>query len=139
VWAVLADFPNIADWNGGVKKSYSTGDATSGVGAQRHCDLAPTGALEETIREWTPEERVVISIDSTKKAPVKSGLGTFTLEGDGDSTTVSLVYDFQPRFGPIGTLIGPLLDKQFNKSFTGFPSDLEAAAQKGAAPTASTD
>ena len=38
VWAVLADFPNIAAWNSGVNQSYSTSDATAGVGAKRHCD-----------------------------------------------------------------------------------------------------
>ena len=32
VWAVLADSPNIADWNDGIKKSYAIGDATEGVG-----------------------------------------------------------------------------------------------------------
>lgn len=32
VWAVLADYPNIADWNDGLKKSYAIGDATEGVG-----------------------------------------------------------------------------------------------------------
>ena len=39
VWNVLADFPNISDWNGGVTASHATGDATGGVGATRHCDL----------------------------------------------------------------------------------------------------
>ncbi len=66
VWAVLADFPNITSWNGGVKKSFSTSDATNGVGAQRHCDLAPMGALEETVQVWEPEARMEISIDSAE-------------------------------------------------------------------------
>ena len=51
LWAVLADFPNIADWNSGVKRSFATSDATNGAGATRHCDLAPMGALEETVVE----------------------------------------------------------------------------------------
>ncbi len=57
VWAVLADFPNIADWNRGVNRSYATSDATTGVGAKRHCDLAPVGALEETVTGWDEERR----------------------------------------------------------------------------------
>ena len=28
VWAVLADYPNIADWNVAVTNSYAIGDAT---------------------------------------------------------------------------------------------------------------
>ena len=45
VWAVLADYPNIVDWNDGVKNSYAIGDATEGVGAQRQCDLVPNGTM----------------------------------------------------------------------------------------------
>ena len=41
VWNVLADFPNISVWNGGIKKSFSTSEAMGGVGATRHCDLSP--------------------------------------------------------------------------------------------------
>ena len=46
VWGVLADFPNIADWNSGVKVSRATSSATGGIGATRHCDLAPAGGLD---------------------------------------------------------------------------------------------
>lgn len=73
VWDVLADFPNIADWNGGVKKSYATGEQTEGIGATRHCDLAPVGTLEETVREWQPGKKMVISIDSATKLPISHG------------------------------------------------------------------
>ncbi len=53
VWAVLADYPNIADWNDGVKNSYAIGDATEGVGAQRQTELAPDGKMRmrETVTE----------------------------------------------------------------------------------------
>ena len=129
VWAVLADFPNVADWNTGVKKSYSTSEASSGVGAQRHCDIAPAGQLSETIRQWEPENMMAISIDTAKKMPITYALGTFTLTDDGDSTSVRLDFEYRPRFGPIGKLISPLLDKQFAKSFDGYMTDLQAAVQ----------
>ena len=76
VWAVLADFPNIASWNGGVKNSFSTSDATDGVGAKQHCNLAPMGALEETVQGWEPEARMEISIDSAEGLPIRAGLAT---------------------------------------------------------------
>jgi uncharacterized protein YndB with AHSA1/START domain len=128
VWAVLADFPNIADWNSGVKVSRSTSDAGEGVGATRHCDLAPVGALEETITEWSPEDKLVISIDSAAKLPIKSGLVTFDLDADGDTTRTTLTYEYEPKFGPIGSLSGPVIDRQLRKGFAGFLADLEAAA-----------
>ncbi|MDH3681316.1 MAG: SRPBCC family protein [Acidimicrobiia bacterium] len=128
VWGVLADFPNIADWNGGVKKSFATSEATEGVGATRHCDLAPLGGLEETIKEWEPEERLVVSIDSAAKLPIKSGLATFTLDESDAATSARVEYSYETRFGPVGAALGPLLDKQLSKGFSGFLDDLETAA-----------
>ncbi|MGH1488299.1 MAG: hypothetical protein ACRBK7_02715, partial [Acidimicrobiales bacterium] len=40
VWAVLADYPNIVDWNDGIVNSYAIGDQTEGVGAQRQTEIA---------------------------------------------------------------------------------------------------
>jgi len=128
VWAVLADFPNISTWNDGVKNSVSTSSATEGVGAQRHCDLAPLGGLEETVREWEEGTKMAISIDSASKLPLKEGLATFTMSDDGDNTQFDLSYDYQPKFGPVGSLFGPVFDKQFKKGFNGFLDNLETAA-----------
>ena len=93
VWAVLADFPNISTWNGGVKASHDTGDGVVGLGAQRHCDLAPVGGLEETITGWQPNEQLVVHIDSAAKLPISSGEATFSL-GPG---TTAIHYADQPR------------------------------------------
>ena len=122
VWSVLADFPNIADWNGGVKTSYSTSDATAGVGATRHCDLAPLGALEETIAGWDEGERLVVQIDSAKKLPIRSGTATFTLNDD----TTTIDYEYEPTM--LGRLSARVLDHQLSKGFEGFLSDLDTAA-----------
>jgi carbon monoxide dehydrogenase subunit G len=130
VWAVLADFPNIAAWNTGVAKSFATSDSTSGVGAQRHCDLAPFGELEETVKEWDDTRRMVISIDSAKKLPIARGQATFDLGPAGDGTEISVTYAYEPKFGVLGQIMGSLaLDRQLTKGFKGFLKDLDAAAQ----------
>ena len=131
VWAVLADFPNIASWNSGVKKSFSTSDTTQGVGAQRHCDLAPAGALEETIQVWEPDSRLEISIDSASGLPIRHGLAKFALEASGSGTRVTVAYSYEPKFGPLGQLMGRLvMDGQLTKGFTGFLKDLDYAAHE---------
>ena len=130
VWAVLADFPNIASWNTGVKKSFSTSDATEGVGAKRHCDLAPMGALEETVKTWEPESRMEISIDSAEGLPIRHGLAQFVLQPTGSGTDVSVAYSYEPKFGALGQLMGRLMiDGQLTKGFAGFLKDLDRAAQ----------
>jgi len=130
IWDVLADFPNIADWNGGVRKSRATSDLTEGVGATRHCDLKPAGTLEETIAEWEPEKKMVVNIDSATKLPIRRGVATFELAGtDNQRTEVRVGYEYLPKWNLLGKIIGNSLDKQLAKGFTGFLEDLETAAK----------
>ncbi len=135
VWAVLADYPNIADWNDGVVNSHGIGEVTKGVGAQRRCDLAPNGSMRmrETVSEWVPEERMVIEIDEIEKMPVKRARMTFTLADGGESTPLTMSYEYEPKGGPLAFLLGPMMDKQMNKGFNGFVDSLEPAAQAQAA------
>ena len=130
VWAVLADYPNIADWNDGVMTSYAIGDATEGVGAQRQTELVPTGAMRmrETVAKWVPEEKMVIAIDKMEKMPVKQATMTFTLSGDNETTLLTMRYDYEPK-SAVWSLLGPVLDRQFGKGFSGFIDILEPVAQ----------
>lgn len=128
VWDVLADFANIADWNGGVKTSFATGPET-GVGAMRHCDFSPVGQVEETAREWEEPSKMVISIDSTKKLPFKKGEATFRLdEADGGGSQVEIDYQYEMGWGLVGKMMGSMMDKKLAKGFDGFLEDLEKAA-----------
>ncbi|MGI9644701.1 MAG: SRPBCC family protein [Ilumatobacteraceae bacterium] len=135
VWAVLADYPNIVDWNDGISKSYAIGDAIAGVGAQRQCELAPNGkmTMRETVAEWVPEEKMVIDIDQMEKMPVKSATMTFTLADGGDSTPFTMAYAYDPKGGFLASIFGPLMDRQMKKGFNGFVDSLEPAAQDQAA------
>jgi len=131
VWAVLADYPNIVEWNDGIKNSYAIGDATEGVGAQRQTEIVPNGKMRmrETVSEWVPEERMVIVVDKIEKQPIKQATMTLTLSGGGDTTPCTMRYDYEPKGGPLAFLFGPMLDKQMKKAFHGFMNNLETAAQ----------
>lgn len=126
VWDLLADFPNISRWNSGVKHSESTSDATSGVGAKRHCDLAPFGALEETIQEWDEGKLLAISIDEAKLLPIKHGLAKFAISPDGEGSRLDFDYEYDLKFGPLGKLMQPVLKGQLDKGFDGFLDDVGA-------------
>jgi len=135
VWSVLADYPNIVDWNDGVKSSYAIGDATEGVGAQRQTELVPNGAMRmrETVAEWVPEERIVIAIDKIEKQPIKQATMTFTLSDGGETTPFTMSYHYEPMGGPLAFIYGPMLDRQMKKGFNGFIDNLEPTAQARAA------
>jgi len=122
VWAVLADYPNIADWNDGVMTSYAIGDATEGVGAQR-----------QTVAKWVPEEKMVIAIDKVEKMLAKQATQAFTLSGRGETTQFEMSFDYEPKGGPLALIYGPMLDRQMRKGFNGFIDNLEATAQARAA------
>jgi uncharacterized protein YndB with AHSA1/START domain len=127
LWAVMADFPSISSWNNAVKNSYATSDATSGVGARRHNDLSPIGTAEETITGWEPEQEIVISLDSTTRAPVNSGVLTMTFDENDNGVSTRIHYVYNPK--PIlGKLAGPLLDRVLTKGLNGFLDDLDKAA-----------
>ena len=129
VWAVLADFGDIAAWNDGVKRSHLTGGIAQGVGARRHCDLAPIGGLEETVTEWLPNERMVVRIDEASKLPIKTGNVTFSLlHGGVGQTKVVVRYEFETKLGPVGRAMGPFLEGQLENGFRDFLTQLESAA-----------
>ena len=133
VWAVLADYPNVVDWNDGVKNSYAVGDATEGDGAQRHCDLDRGVSMRETVTEWVPEEKMVVAIDRIEKMPIKRAEMTFTLAADGDTTPFTMSYDYEPKGGPFAFIVAGMMSRPVSKGFNGFIDNLETAAQARAA------
>ena len=128
LWEVLADFPNIADWYGGLKTSVSTSESANGVGATRHCELAPMGAIDERILEWDEGEHVKISAFKYEKAPIKEAIADFRIVPNGDSTEITVDFDFTPKGGVAGKAVGPGLKVALSKSFAGMLEDWEAAA-----------
>ena len=135
VWAVLADYPNIVDWNEAVTNSYAIGDATEGVGAQRQVDLGSKGSIKmrETVTEWVPEERMVIAVDKIEKQPLKQATMTFALSDGGETTPFTMTYDYELKGGPLAYIYGPLLAPLFKKGFNAFIDNLEPTAQARAA------
>ena len=136
VWAVLADYPNIADWNEGVVTSRAIGEATEGVGAQRHCELAGDVEMRETVTEWISEQKLAVAIDQIKKMPVANAAMTFSLATQGDATQLTMSYDYEPKGGPFGFLVAAMMGRPMRKGFNGFIDNLEQAAQHRGTPSA---
>jgi uncharacterized protein YndB with AHSA1/START domain len=131
VWAVLADLPNHASWRNDVKVSRMLGEATSGVGARRHLDLAPVGGLDETVLDWEEGHKMVVAVDKATVVPVKSGEATLVVDREGDDESqVTWEFRYVPKGGPFGRVIGAVADRQLTKVFRGVLADLEDAARK---------
>lgn len=76
-----------------------------------------------------PEEEMVIAIDQIEKMPVKAATMTFTLADHGDTTGVTMSYDYDPKGGPLAFVVAAMLGRPMNKGFNGFVDSLERAAQ----------
>lgn len=132
VWAVLADLPNHASWRSDVKASRMLGEATSGVGARRHLDLAPVGGVDETVLGWEEGSKMVVAVDKATVLPVKSGEATLVVDRKGDDKSkVTWEFRYIPKGGPFGRVIGAVVDRQLTKVFRGVLADLEHAVRKG--------
>lgn len=128
LWDVIADFPNIADWNSGVKTSVATSTDTTGVGATRHCELSPAGALDERILEWEDGRRVKVAVDKASKAPIKHAIADFSITPECDHVRLDVRYQFEPKGGVAGKAAAPALKLALTKAFTGFLEEWDEAA-----------
>lgn len=131
VWAVFADFPNLADHWDGLKASRLIGDQTRGVGARRQVDLAPAGTMVEIVTAWEEGRTLTTTNQPSALVPFKQAEAKLTLEPDGDGTVITFDYRYVPRGGPIGRLTGPVIDRMLRKNFEGMMAAIEETALKG--------
>jgi hypothetical protein len=118
VWAVFADFSNLASHWSGLRATRAIGDQTSGVGARRRVDLKPIGTMDETVTAWEDGRRIDTRNEPSALVPFKRARSSLTLESDGDGTLVTFDYRYVPRGGPLGRLTGPLIDRMLTATFT---------------------
>ena len=129
VWAVCADFPNLAAHWDGLKASRPIGDQTRGVGARRQVDLKPLGALVETVTAWEQGRTLATTNQPSALVPFKQAKARLTLEPHGDRTAITFDYRYVPRGGPMGRLTGPVIDKILRRDFESMLAAIEEAAR----------
>src|SRR5680860_1273207 len=79
VWALYADFPNLANHWSGLRATRAIGDQTSGVGARRRVDLKPIGSMDETVTTWEEGRRIDTQNQPSVSVPFKQAESTLTL------------------------------------------------------------
>lgn len=118
VWAVLANIGAVQDYSPGVVKSYYTSEIREGVDASRHCDLLPTGTVEERIVDWRGGEQFSIKIYEGTEVPYL-GVSHFTLERNGIETIVTQVMDYKPIDDLPSNLVGRSMEGLVGKIVEG--------------------
>lgn len=97
VWPMLEDFGGVARWAPNVDHSCLTTEQSSGVGCERRVQVGRNALLEQIV-EWVAGERLAYSIKGLPPV-MRSVVNTWTFDGNGDSTTVTLTtqVDAGPR------------------------------------------
>lgn len=129
VWAVFAEFPDLADHWSGIKASRLIGDQRQGVGARREVDLAPVGSMVETVTEWEEGRTIATRNEPSALVPFKQAESVLVLEPVGDETAITFDYRYVPRGGPMGRLSAPVIDKMLRKTFEGMLDAVEKVAR----------
>ena len=130
LWALFADFPNLANhWNG-LRATRAVGDRTSGVGARRHVELKPMGSMEETVTVWEAGRRIDTVNEPSPSVPFAHAESSLTLEPADEGTMATFDYRYVPRGGPLGVLTGPVIDLMLRRSFTDMLTATDRAAAR---------
>ena len=128
LWALFADYPNLASHWDGLRSTRGVGDQTSGVGARRRVALKPIGSMDETVTVWEEGHRIDTENQPSASVPFKHAEATLVLESDTDGSFVSFHYRYLPRGGPLGRLTGPLIDRMLKANFADMLAAIDRAA-----------
>lgn len=128
VWALYADFPNLASHWTGLRATSAIGDQIGGVGARRRVSLKPAGRMDETVTAWEEGHRIDTQNQPSWSVPFRQARSSLTLEPDGEGTVTTFDYHYLPRGGPLGRITGPLIDRMLRATF----ADMLAASEKAA-------
>lgn len=128
VWAALADFGGVYKYSPGVADSHSLTVQNSGLGAERLCQLNPSGQVKERIIRWEEGRSYALEIFSGKGTPpFKKAIATLSVEPRGAQTAVQIHFDYAIKYGPLGALMDALM---FNRFLRGGLQGLLAGLKK---------
>lgn len=139
VWALLADYGNIARFNPNIERSMLLdGGPARGVGALRQCD-AGGGRIfvRERVTRWDEGRSYTVEIYEGSM-PVDDNTATLTVEPLGDGACeVRMEMRYTARYGALGALLNalvlrPMMRRAMRKLLVGI--EAEAARPALAAP-----
>lgn len=107
VWAALARLDGLHELDPGVAASRLLGDARSGIGAARRCELQGGGWFEDRVTRWVPEHELELTLfDCT--LPVARLRHAYVLTPEGGGTRVDQQQEYTLKHGPLGALLDRL-------------------------------
>ncbi len=128
VWAVLADFPSLAEWAPAITHSSSMSDATEGIGMVRRVAVGATILLER-VSEWEPEASLAYEVEGLPPV-VASVVNQWTLSPEGAGTAVTLTATVEPGPKPPMKVVAALAARKIGSTNKMLLDCLAAEAEK---------
>lgn len=128
VWPALADYMAIDVIAPEVVKVDVLSENSTGLGAKRRCHFPNGTSLVEEAIKWNEGRGYRAAMLEMGKIPFKTAQAEIRLTPTSDGKThVYWCIDYQPKFGPLGWLMGATLMKpQLRKVLNGNLTGLEA-------------
>jgi len=110
VWAVLADFGDLARWTRPVQHCWLVSDQTEGLGAVRRVQVARMAMIEEIVT-WDPERALGYTITGLPPI-VRHATNTWTLVPSAGGTRVTLTSEIDTGSRPPLSLVARAIAKR---------------------------
>ena len=132
-WKIIDDFGGVHQYHPLVERSPIKNGVASGLGAERVCHFDNGDAITERITGYEAGREYTVEIIDMGKFPLKVAVGTIGVSPAGqDRSTVRFDFRFQPKFGPVGWLMGKtMMRSQFRKILGNVLAGLETHAKTG--------
>ena len=136
VWAVLADLEAVQHYNPTVRAAAVRGNRRTGVGAERVCELLPSGRVVERVTHW--EDGRVVGLEVAESDwPIRFMHWVTRVESKGQGSRITQTLEYAVKFGPAGWLLDVLVMKRkltatLDDVFARLARHAEARAASGA-------
>lgn len=132
-WRILDDFGGVYRYHPIVEKSPIDNGIGSGLGAERICHFDNGDQIKERVVEYESGQEYTVDIIDPGKFPIKTARGRLSLDSiDEDRSRVTFEMSFEPKYGPLGWLMGAtVMQTQFRKILGQVLEGLETHAKTG--------
>jgi len=128
VWAVLADFPSLAQWAPEISHSSSMSAATEGIGMVRRVAVGATVLLER-VTEWEPLVSLAYELEGLPPM-ISSAVNRWTLSAEGADTMVTLTATVEPGPKPPMKVVAAMAARKIGSTNKMLLDCLAAEAEK---------
>ncbi len=132
-WRVLDDFGGVYKYHPLVEKSPIANGITAGLGAERICHFDNGDRIRERVTGYQAGKEYTVEIIDPGNFPLKTAEARLSLRSvDEDRSRVRFEMTFQPKFGPLGWVMGAtVMQTQFRKTLSDVLAGLEDHATTG--------